>query len=187
MAGKKLFDSSIEEEKIKKEQDPRIVVATNYKDKRNEPIGVLIISILSILLGGSTTGIFIYFGAIYNVGIIILVSFIWLALLALIVYSIYFYIRNKNMPNEAIYYDEEKKIFNVYNYKTKFYDNYKIEQIKKITYKDHPFFPKTSIFGPVPKKPVGDKIKIELTDNKKISILIADVYKTRKILSEIKK
>ena len=183
---KNLFDSSIEEEKKKKEQDPRITVALNYKDKRNEPAGVLIISALSFLFAGSITGIFLLIDAFSNIAMLVIFIILVIFLLGLIIYSIYFYFKNKNMPEEALFYDEKNKIFDVYNHKTSSYDSYKAEQIKKIMYKDHSLYPTPSIFGPVPKKPLGDKITIILKDDTKISLFILDVFKTKKILSEIK-
>ena len=87
---KNLFDSSIEEEKKKKEQDPRITVALNYKDKRNEPAGVLIISALSFLFAGSITGIFLLFDAFSNIAMLVIFIILVIFLLGLIIYSIYF-------------------------------------------------------------------------------------------------
>ena len=186
MAKNQIFDSSLEEDKVKKEKDPRIVVATLYKDKRNEPVGVLIISVLSLLLGGTITGIFLFYGGMRNISIFTIDIILWVLLLGLVIYSVIFYFRNKNNPEEALFYDEKSKVFSVFNHKTKEYDDYKAEEIQIITYRGNSLYPKTSIFGPTPKKAVGDVIIITLKNNTKIRLYISDVFKTRKILSDLR-
>lgn len=184
---KELFNSQEEQKKEKREKElgNKVVLAENYKDQRNEPFGVAIISFLSIVLGGTLTGIFAIFNAFKLIGVIIVDIIIWILLLFLILYSIYYYIVNKKMPTEAILLDKEKNEIHFYNVKTKNYDIYKLDDIKSITYKVFTFYPKTTIAGPIPKKRVGDKILVELTNGTKFHIYILDVFKTRKLFMDI--
>lgn len=184
---KEIFNSKVEEEKEKKaiELTNKIIIADNYKDQRNEPVGVIIIALLSLLLGGTLTGIFVFLQVIDNIAFIIIDIIIWVLLLALIIYSLFFYIVNRNMPKEALLFDKDTNEFIIYNKNIKDYSSYDYKLVKSITYKNFMFYPKQNLVGPIPKKPVGDKLVIELTDNTKIKLPVLDVFKARKILSEI--
>ena len=184
---KELFNSNeAEQEKAKEiELVDKVVIADNYKDQRNEPYGVIIIALLSLVLGGTLTGFFVLFNAFKNVPIVILDIVIWVLILALIVYSLFYYIINKKNPKEAIIYDPKTGDFSFYIQKNKEYITYNKGKIKSIRYKTYTFYPKINLVGPIPKKPVGDKVIIELTDNKIIKVFVLDVFKARKKFSEI--
>ena len=184
---KELFNSNeAEQEKAKEiELVDKVVIADNYKDQRNEPYGVIIIALLSLVLGGTLTGFFVLFNAFKNVPIVILDIVIWVLILALIVYSLFYYIINKKNPKEAIIYDPKTGDFSFYIQKNKEYITYNKGKIKSIRYKAYTFYPKINLVGPIPKKPVGDKVIIELTDNKIIKVFVLDVFKARKKFSEI--
>ena len=112
---KELFNSNeAEQEKAKEiELVDKVVIADNYKDQRNEPYGVIIIALLSLVLGGTLTGFFVLFNAFKNVPIVILDIVIWVLILALIVYSLFYYIINKKNPKEAIIYDPQRIDFGI--------------------------------------------------------------------------
>ena len=185
MAKKSLFSVEESEIKITEEEKSRINIAEFYKDARSTPYGLFVIILLASIFGGVTTLLLYLVNKDNNskATISVIITIVWILVAALSIYSIIFLILEKKKPNIALYYNKDKKLFFLYDKKEKKYVELDADKTN-ISYLSKPLYPNTSLIGAEPKKPFSAKILITSSD-KTYNILIADLFKTRKILEEL--
>lgn len=185
MAKKNLFDSNEEEVVLGKEEKSLITIAQTYKDSLTRPYGVVVVFVLSLILGGTLTAIFIIRNALKSPGFIAFLVIIWIILFGVMIYSFIYYLRFFKVPEKAITYDNKTKELAIYNLKEKGYTVFKKDEYH-VFYQSKEIYPKKSLIGPKPKKPVVGKLQVKNKDTS-ITIEVADVFQAKETLDNLDK